>query len=108
MIAFNIAVAALVVAAAAMLANVWSVFRAGQWRNSDDGKAVSTKIAAINDRVTVMETKFLNIPTAADLEKVAGQIDTVKAISSANHELLIDTRDGLKTLQRFFYEVRDK
>lgn len=75
----NPAMVALCLSAAALFI-AWLTFnRAGDWRQSDAGKETNTKITGLGDRLTKLETRFENLATKSDFERLQGQISTIKA-----------------------------
>lgn len=75
----NLAVVAALLSFFAVMASWMTYSRAGDWRQSDAGKETSSKLTAHAERLTKLETRLENLATKADIERLTGQIGTVKA-----------------------------
>lgn len=75
----NLAVVALLLSAGAVVAAWLTYLRAGDWRQSEAGKATETKLNAHGERLTKLETRLENLATKADIAALHGQVGAIKA-----------------------------
>lgn len=111
-------VAALVGLASLLVASL-TYRRAGNWRESDAGRKVTTDLSEIDGKLKLLDQEVKAMPTKSDvgalrdrMMRVETKIDdlpnsavvaTLTEVSKSNHELLLITRAQLNRLEGFFY-----
>lgn len=66
-VAIVISILAFLIAAA----NFW---RAGRWRDSDDGRELDEQMTGFDKRLSAIETKVLNLATKGDVDRLTAEI----------------------------------
>lgn len=69
---------------------VFVAWRSGNWRESDEAQKLMARVGAVEGRVgkaesrlEAFEEKIEGLPTAADVARVEGQVETVKEMVRA-------------------------
>jgi hypothetical protein len=88
---------ALVIATLAFILAVATFWRAGDWEKSKAGEAMKAKHSALENRVTIIETKISDLPTKADIARVESEIDGVQ-------DKLALTHAGVVRIESFLME----
>ncbi len=76
---------------------VFVSIRAGNWRDTDDARALDKRISAIEGRVQVCETRTADLPTKADVERLRGEVHTAS-------ELTRSALDGVRRIETFMMQ----
>lgn len=71
--------------------------RAGNWRDTDDARALDKRISVIENRVQVCETRQEDLPTKADVALLRGEIHTA-------NEMTRSALDGVRRIETFMMQ----
>lgn len=71
--------------------------RQGAWRNTDDAKALYGRVGALENRASLLESRFGELPTKSD---VAGLTEKVTALQNAMDK----TERGVERIEGFLME----
>lgn len=58
----------------AVFCALYVAWRAGNWRNSDERKAMFSRLSAIENDVLAMKTRFEQVATRSDVEALKSQV----------------------------------
>lgn len=104
----TIQTAMMLIAIASLACTIFVTIRAKHWRDTDEGKALLSKIVAshneldgrvdvVEDRMTRVETKLADMPTKADLAGVQSDVRSIiRELGSVDA--------GVKRIEQFMME----
>jgi archaellum component FlaC len=54
--------------------------RAGQWRESEDAKAILTRLTVVENDITGFKTRFENVSTKADVARLTAEVNGLEQL----------------------------
>ena len=83
------------IAAISALTAVYVARRNGQWRETDDAKALLQRVTDVEGRVQAVEIRMEDLPTREDIAELRGEVKAVgRDVAAAN--------SGIDRIENFF------
>ncbi len=98
----------ILISLAALVVTLMTYQRAGKWKQSEEGRALVDKVNEHEGRLTVVETKQLNLATKADIAKLdaefGGLQDVVKSEVAGIRGAVDDMKEGVGEIRRWIMQ----